>query len=70
MAVLFRRDCLLALQGFDEALRRCEDHDLYLRVAQRYPIACHQTIIAEYRKHDQAMSNDYVEMLKVGLLAT
>jgi glycosyltransferase involved in cell wall biosynthesis len=67
MTVLFRRDCLLALNGFDETLRRCEDHDLYLRVAQRYPIASHHTIIAEYRKHGQAMSNDYVEMLEVEL---
>jgi hypothetical protein len=67
MTVLFRRDCLLAVNGFDEALRRCEDYDIYLRITERYPIASHPTIVAEYRMHDQAMSNDHLEMLKVGL---
>ena len=66
-AVLFRRDCLLAVNGFDETLRRCEDFDLYLRITQRYPIASHPTIIAEYRKHGQNMSNDYAEQLKTVL---
>ena len=68
MTVLFRRDCLLAVNGFDETLRTFEDRDIYLRMAQRYPIASHSTIVADYRKHGQAMSNDYVEMLKGGLL--
>ena len=31
--VLYRRDCLLAVNGFDETLRRLEDHDIYLRIA-------------------------------------
>lgn len=66
-AVLFRRDCLLAVDGFDETLRRCEDYDVYLRITHRYPIATHPTIIAEYRRHGQNMSNSYVEQLKTGL---
>ena len=65
---LYRRDYLLAVNGFDEALRRCQDHDLYLRLARKYPIASHPTIVAEYRKHGQAMSNDHAEMLKEVLL--
>lgn len=68
MTVLFRRDCLLAVSGFDEALRTFEDRDIYLRMAQRYPVASHSAIVAEYRKHSQAMSADYVGMLKGGLL--
>ena len=68
MTVLFRRDCLLAVNGFDETLRRCEDYDLYLRLARKYPIASYPTIVAEYRKHGQDMSNDYVGMLKEALL--
>ena len=67
-AALYRRNCLIAVNGFDEALRRCQDYDLYLRMAQRYPIASHSTVVAEYRKHGQAMSNDFVEMLKEVLL--
>jgi SAM-dependent methyltransferase len=65
--VLFRRDYLVAVNGFDETLRRCEDLDLYLRMTQRYPIASHPTVIAEYRKHGQNMSNNYVEQLKTVL---
>jgi glycosyltransferase involved in cell wall biosynthesis len=68
MTALFRRDCLLAVNGFDETLRVCEDYDLYLRLAERYPIASHSAIVAEYRKHGQNTSNDYVAMLKGVLL--
>ena len=68
MTVLFRRDSLLDVNGFDETLRTFEDRDIYLRLALRYPIANHSTVVAEYRKHGQAMSTDYVEMLRGGLL--
>jgi glycosyltransferase involved in cell wall biosynthesis len=62
-AVLFRRDILLALGGYDEQLRRGEDYDLYLRIAQQYPIASHPQIIAEYRWHGNNMSRDTAQML-------
>ena len=62
--VLYRRDCLLAVKGFDESLRLLEDHDIYLRIAQRYPVASHPTIIAKYRKHGLNMSDNYVEQLR------
>ena len=68
VTLLFRRDCLLAVNGFNKSLRRCEDYDLYLRLVWKYPIASYPTIVAEYRKHDQAVSNDYVGMLKEALL--
>jgi len=55
-AVLYRRDRLLEVNGFDETLRLVEDYDLYLRIAQRYPVASHPTIIAEYRQHDRNTS--------------
>jgi glycosyltransferase involved in cell wall biosynthesis len=61
---LYRHDCLMAVNGFDESLRCCQDHDLYLRLARRYPIASHAAIVAEYRKHGEAMSNDHLGMLK------
>jgi glycosyltransferase involved in cell wall biosynthesis len=64
---LFRRDCVLAVHGFDETLRRCEDYDLFLNIAQRYPVASHPEIVAEYRKHGQNVSDNHVEMLKAEL---
>ena len=66
-SILFRRDCLLAVGGFDETLRRLEDHDIYLRLAQRYPIASHPDVVAEYRKHRQSLSSNSVEQLRVAL---
>lgn len=68
MTALFRRDYLLAVNGFDETLRHCEDYDIYLRLARRYPVASYPTLIAEHRMHGQAASNNYVQMLKGGLL--
>lgn len=67
-AVLYRRDVLVTLGGFDEGLRRCEDYDLYLRLAQRYPVASHPQIVAEYRWHGRNMSRDTSRMLKAVLL--
>jgi GT2 family glycosyltransferase/SAM-dependent methyltransferase len=66
-AVLYRRDVLLALGGFDEGLGRCEDYDLYLRLALRHPIASHPEIIAEYRWHGMNMSRDREEMRRAVL---
>jgi glycosyltransferase involved in cell wall biosynthesis len=66
-SALFRRDCLLALNGFDESLRRSEDSDLYLRIVQKYAIASHPGIVAEYRKHSQNVSNDHGAQLKAAL---
>ena len=65
--VLFRRDYLLEMNGFDETLRRCEDFDLLLRIVQKYPIASHGTIVGEYRRHYQNMSSVYAEQLKTVL---
>jgi glycosyltransferase involved in cell wall biosynthesis len=66
-SVMYRRDCLLAIGGFDETLRRLEDHDIYLRITQRYSIASHSEIVAEYRKHGRNMSNNFSEQLRVAL---
>lgn len=65
--VLYRRDCLMEVGGFNEALRRCEDYDLYLRIAQKYLISSHEAIVAEYRLHSENMSADAVAMLRAAL---
>jgi len=64
---LYRRDCLLAVKGWDETMRRCEDHDIYLRMAQRYPIVSHPDLVAEYRQHGENTSQNHVEQLKAAL---
>jgi SAM-dependent methyltransferase len=64
---LYRREVLLSLGGFDEELRRCEDYDLYLRLARSHRIASHPEIIAEYRWHGGNVSKDRGEMLRAVL---
>jgi SAM-dependent methyltransferase len=65
---LYRRDVLLALGGFDESLRLCEDYDLYLRLAQRYSVASHPQTVADYRWHGRNISRDTSKMLEAVLL--
>jgi glycosyltransferase involved in cell wall biosynthesis len=49
--VLFRRNVVEEVGGFNTALRVAEDYDLYLRIARQYPICSHPAVVAEYRKH-------------------
>jgi hypothetical protein len=65
--VMYRRDVLMAIEGFDERLRRCEDYDVYLRIARRYPIAGYPDLVAAYRLHGENMSCDHRAMLRSAL---
>ncbi|MDO6391763.1 glycosyltransferase [Pontibacter sp. BT731] len=61
-AVLFQRwvfDDLL----YNENLRSCEDYDLYLRIARKYPVIHHTEKIAAYRIHSSNMSSNVIFML-------
>ncbi|SEP49514.1 Glycosyltransferase involved in cell wall bisynthesis [Rhodospirillales bacterium URHD0017] len=49
--------------GFDSTLSSCEDYDVYIRLAQRYPVFCHPRLVASYRIHGSNMSADPVKML-------
>jgi glycosyltransferase involved in cell wall biosynthesis len=61
--VLFDRRRLLEAGGFDVTLRRCEDYDVYLRMSRVHPVANHNEIVAEYRRHENNMSYNSLEML-------
>lgn len=50
--------------AFDTTLRACEDYDLYLKIARKYPVCHHNHKIAAYRIHGSNMSKDYVLMLE------
>ena len=62
--VLYRTEILTEVGGFDETLSSCEDYDVYLRLTQKYSIASHPDIIAEYRRHERNMSSDNARMLR------
>lgn len=62
-AVMFRRESLLAVGGFDTTFRACEDYDLYLRLTREYPAGTHSRLIADYRRSASSMSGDPGRML-------
>jgi glycosyltransferase involved in cell wall biosynthesis len=49
VTAIFRRSMLKAVSGFDAAIDRGEDFDIYLRLARQHPIRFHGATIAEYR---------------------
>jgi len=65
--VMYRRTALEAVGGFDPSLPACEDYDLYLRLARKYPIGRHDKLVAEYRQHGTNMSRNTALMLKTVL---
>jgi glycosyltransferase involved in cell wall biosynthesis len=52
---------------FDAGLKACEDYDLYLRIARKYPVMHHTGLIAVYRMHQTNMSGNAVMMLNIAL---
>jgi len=65
--VMYRRALLDAIGGFDPGLRACEDYDLYLRMAHRFPILYGPGVLAEYWHHGSNMSLDAAMMLRTAL---
>lgn len=58
-AVMARRDVLLAVGGYHEAYRHCEDYDLWLRLAGRTKLANLPERLLLYRRTDDQISNRY-----------
>jgi glycosyltransferase involved in cell wall biosynthesis len=61
--VLYRCEALRSAGGFDVRLRRCEDYEIYLRIARQFPVREHHGLVAYYRQHDSNMSRDHGAML-------
>ncbi|MGH8638650.1 MAG: glycosyltransferase [Burkholderiales bacterium] len=66
-AVMYSRDRLVEIGGFDDRLRRCEDYDVYLRMARQFPVAGYADLVAQYRLHGANMSSDHRAMLRSAL---
>jgi glycosyltransferase involved in cell wall biosynthesis len=66
-AVVYRRAVLDETGGFDPRLSALEDYELYLRMTRTHPVACHDQVIAQYRRHPAAMSCDTLNMLRMAL---
>jgi len=57
-SIVYRKEVLEAVGGFDEALCAGDDYDLYLRLAYAHPIFCHEEVVTEYRRHGANTTRD------------
>ena len=60
--VLFQKWVLNEIK-FDANLKACEDYDLYLNIAQKYPVLHQQKFIATYYFHNKGLSHNYKWMM-------
>ena len=68
-AVMYRRCVFDAVGGFDTSYRAAEDYDLYYRILESFPVYCHDTLVAEIRRHEANMTRDRALMLKYNMAA-
>jgi len=61
--VLYRRAALEYVRGFDRAVCPVADYDLYMRITRDFPIYCHDSVIAESRRHSTNMTGNAALML-------
>ncbi|MBI3652058.1 MAG: glycosyltransferase family 2 protein [Acidobacteria bacterium] len=65
ISALMRRDVVLRVGLFDEALRSSEDFDLWVRIAAAgYRIAYHRQPLVYYRRRPESLSADNTSMCK------
>lgn len=62
--VMFRRDALERVGGFNPAVNASADYDAYLHIARHHPVHDHGKVVAYYRKHDANMSGNAARMLR------
>jgi glycosyltransferase involved in cell wall biosynthesis len=71
--VIARKQAVRAVGGFDETIRRGQDFDLWLRMAQKgFRFACHREVLLHYTVSDSGLSGDTVNQLRrrIDLLET
>ena len=62
--VIFRRAIVAATGGFNADVDACADYEMYLCISRDHPVAFHDGVVAEYRKHGENMSDDAALMLR------
>jgi glycosyltransferase involved in cell wall biosynthesis len=68
-AVMYRRSVFDAVGAFDTSYKAAEDYDLYYRILERFPVYCHDTLVAEIRRHEANMTRNRTLMLKYNMAA-
>lgn len=62
--VMYDRAKLVEAGGFNTNLSACEDYEVYLKLASKYPVCAHQKKLALYRIHNENMSRRHLMMLQ------
>jgi glycosyltransferase involved in cell wall biosynthesis len=62
--VMFRRDTLERIGGFNRAVNASADYEMYLHIARHHPVHDHGQVVAHYRKHDTNMRGNAARMLR------
>lgn len=65
--VMFRREDVERIGGFDPTVNAAADYSVYLRIARTRPIRDHGQVVAHYRKHAGNMSGNATRMLQESL---
>src|SRR5215208_2610219 len=68
-AVMYRRSVFDAVGDFDTSYKAAEDYDLYYRILERFPVYCHDSVVAEIRRHEAIMTRDRALMLRNNMAA-
>ena len=62
-SLMFRRDLVLALGGYDPSLAPAEDKDLYRRLAlARHDVRGIEEVLVRYRRHERQLSQEQREI--------
>ncbi|PSB02088.1 non-ribosomal peptide synthetase [Merismopedia glauca] len=61
--IIFRREAVESVGGFDPNLRTMQDINLFLRVAREFPIHYHHQLVSEYRYTGSNVSRKPAKML-------
>jgi glycosyltransferase involved in cell wall biosynthesis len=63
-AVMFRREPLERIGGFNADVDAAADYEIYLHLARHYPVCDHAHVVAYHRKHERDMSGNAGRMLR------
>ncbi|HKS40550.1 MAG TPA: glycosyltransferase [Blastocatellia bacterium] len=68
-AVIYCRGVFDFVTGFNSSVNASADFDLNARISRLFPVCCSDSVVLEYRRHDESMSRDFAEMLKSAVIA-
>jgi glycosyltransferase involved in cell wall biosynthesis len=67
--VMYRRAVFETVGGFNTSLSPAADHEMYLRIARKFPVCSHEKVVAEYRQHGASMQRNPAVMLSAAATA-